>query len=70
MPPRHEYGVDPDAPDAPAGVDPDAPACGRRLKVLRIWGARVVTRQPDFWVGYLEYLKERRSVMRDTVAAE
>ena len=31
---------------------------------------QVLQRQPGFWVGFLEYLEERRSVMRDKSGAE
>jgi len=41
-----------------------------RLEDLRELGAGVVVRQPDFWVGYLQDLEERRSHMRDQAAAE
>ena len=41
-----------------------------RLEDLRELGANVVVRQPDFWVGYLQYLEERRSHMRDQAAAD
>lgn len=41
-----------------------------RLEDLRELGAGVVVRQPDFWVGYLQYLEERRSHMRDQPAAD
>lgn len=40
-----------------------------RLEDLRELGAGVVVRQPDFWVGYLQYLEERRAHMRDQAAA-
>jgi len=40
------------------------------LEDLRELGAGVVMRQPDFWVGYLQYLEERRSHMRDQAAAD
>lgn len=41
-----------------------------RLEDLRELGAGVVVRQPDFWVGYLQYLEEKREHMRDQAAAE
>ncbi len=41
-----------------------------RTEDLRDLGARVIVRQPSFWVGYLEYLQERRGHMRDQAAAE
>lgn len=41
-----------------------------RLEDLRELGADVVVRQPDFWVGYLQYLEERRAHMRDQTAAD
>lgn len=37
---------------------------------LRSLGVQVVVRQPGFWVGYLEYVQERRALMTDQVAAE
>ena len=40
------------------------------LEDLRELGAGVVVRQPDFWVGYLQYLEEHRSHMRDQAAAD
>ena len=40
------------------------------LEDLRELGDGVVVRQPDFWVGYLQYLDERRSHMRDQAAAD
>jgi hypothetical protein len=42
----------------------------RRVEDLRNLGSRVVWRQPGFWVGYLEYLQERRGRMTDQAAAE
>lgn len=41
-----------------------------RLADLRDLGAGIVVRQPDFWVGYLQYLEERRQHMEDQAAAE
>lgn len=41
-----------------------------RLEDLRELGAGVSLRQPEFWVGYLQYLEERRDHMDDQVAAE
>lgn len=41
-----------------------------RLEDLRELGAGVVVRQPDFWVGYLQYLEKRRAHMRDEAAAD
>ena len=41
-----------------------------RLEDLRELGTGVVVRQPDFWVGYLQYLEERRRHMRDQAAAD
>ena len=41
-----------------------------RLEDLRELGAGVVVRQPEFWVGYLQYVQERREHMRDHAAAD
>lgn len=41
-----------------------------RIDDVRSLGAQVAVRQPSFWVGYLEYLQERRAVMRDQAVAE
>lgn len=41
-----------------------------RLEDLRELGAAIIVRQPDFWVGYLQYLEERREHMQDRAAAE
>lgn len=41
-----------------------------RLEDLRELGTGVALRQPDFWIGYLQYLEERRESMRDPVAAQ
>ncbi len=42
----------------------------RRLDELKSLGFRVMARRPDFWVGYVAYLEERRSYMRDAARAE
>lgn len=41
-----------------------------KLESLKDLGIAVVTRQPEFWVDQLEWLKERRSLMRDITASE
>ena len=41
-----------------------------RTEDLRDLGARVVVRQPEFWVGYFQYLEERKRHMLDQTAAE
>jgi len=50
---------------------------GEKIELLRALieelhdlGAAVVLRQPDFWVGYLQYLAEKRNHMQDQTAAE
>jgi len=41
-----------------------------RVDDVRDLGARIVVRQPGFWVGYLDYLQQRRSHMRDQAASD
>jgi molecular chaperone DnaK len=41
-----------------------------RTEDLRDLGNRVVLRQPSSWIGFLEYLQQQRSQMREQSAAE
>jgi molecular chaperone DnaK len=41
-----------------------------RIEDVRDLGGRIVVRQPGFWVGYLDYLEQRRSRMRDQAASD
>jgi molecular chaperone DnaK len=41
-----------------------------KVEEVRDLGFQVLIRQPDFWVGYLEYLKEQRPHMSDSTAAD
>ncbi len=40
-----------------------------KIEEVRALGLRVLIRQPGFWVGYLEYLQERRDFMKNQAAA-
>ncbi len=48
--------------------DPDL--LHQRLDAVSSHGAQVLLRQPGFWVGYLDYLAERRTSMRDRAQAD
>ncbi len=41
-----------------------------RVDDVRDLGARIVVRQPGFWIGYLDYLQQRRGHMRNQAASE
>jgi hypothetical protein len=48
----------------------DADLVRRGSEEVRDVGSRLLTQQPGFWVGFLEYLEPRQPLMRDSLLAE
>jgi hypothetical protein len=60
-------GLDRDLHEAIARHDEDV--VRRKTEEVRSLGAEIMVQQPGFWVGYLQYLEERRGSMRDQALA-
>lgn len=55
----------------------DKAITGERIELLRTLiedvrslGIQVIVRQPSFWTGYLDYIQQRREILRDQRAAD